>query len=296
MGFWKLFFRLLYEKDVFINASAITFNLFIFFIPFILILFSIVGFMLSYDDALLEINRYAKEFFPARFNAAEAGVVQSTDTIDSLLQPIVERRRVFGMYGFGIMVLTSLALFGCLKHVLFSVFDIEDRVHPVKEFVYNFIAFGLIGGLFVFFSLSLSIIAVFTFNEVTIPFTDYVIELGWLIDLITQIIPIIFTYVLFLAIFRYLSEKKISIKVSAMGALCYTLLFETARFGVGVYFDYALKTYEHVYQSYAILIILSIWTFYSAFLFVVSCIAAKAYQESFCLKEDQLDPAGAVSK
>ncbi|MEX2397727.1 MAG: YhjD/YihY/BrkB family envelope integrity protein, partial [Balneolales bacterium] len=155
----------MYEKDVFINASAITFNLFIFFIPFLLILLSIVGFMLSYDEAIVEVNRYAKEFFPARFNPTNGNVVQNTETIDTLLQPIVERRRVFGLYGFGIMVLTSLTLFSCLKHVLFTVFEIQDRVHPVKEVIYNFFAFGLIGGIFIFFSLTLTFIAVFTFNE-----------------------------------------------------------------------------------------------------------------------------------
>ncbi|MEX0772315.1 MAG: YihY/virulence factor BrkB family protein [Balneolales bacterium] len=285
---------MIYEKDVFINASAITFNLFIFFIPFLLILFSIVGFMLSYDEAVIELNRYVKEFFPARFNAAEGGVTHNTETINSLLQPIVERRRVFGLYGFGIMTLTSLALFGCLKHVLFLVFDIEDRVHPVKEVVYNFFAFGLVGGIFVSFSLSFSIIAVFTFNEVAVPFTEYVIEVGWLVDMITQIIPMLFTFVLFLIIFRYLSEKKISVKVSVIGALCYTVLFETARLGVGVYFDYALKAYEHVYQSYAIFIILSIWAFYSAILFVISCIFAKAYQDSYYLKYKDLNTASGV--
>ncbi|MEX0929879.1 MAG: YihY/virulence factor BrkB family protein [Balneolales bacterium] len=291
MGFWKLFFRLIYEKDVLINASAITFNLFIFFIPFVLILFSIVGFMLSYDDAILEINRYAREFFPASFDATG-----NTSTIESLLLPIIERRRVFGLYGFGIMTLTSLALFGCLKHVLFMVFGIEDRAHPIQEMVYNFFVFGLIGGIFVFFSLSLSLIAVFTFNEVAIPFTDFVINLGWLFDLITQVIPVIFTYVLFLAIFRYLSEKKISLNVSAIGALCYTVMFETARLGVGIYLDYALKAYEHVYQSYAVLIILSIWTFYTALLFVISCIVARAYQEAIYLKDEHMAPSNVYTK
>ncbi|MEX0684757.1 MAG: YihY/virulence factor BrkB family protein [Balneolales bacterium] len=282
MAFWKLFFRLVYEKDVFINASAITFNLFVFLIPFVLILISIVGFLLSYDEAVIEINRYAQDFFPTRYNV-ETGVEHS-ETIDTLLQPIVERRRTFGMYGFGIMILTSLALFGSLKHVLFEVFDIEDRVHPVKEFIYNFFVFGLVGGLFIFFTLSLSMVAIFTFNEVAIPFTDFVINLGWLFDLITQVIPILFTFALFFAIFRYLSEKKISLKVSYIGAFCYTILFETARLGVGVYMDYAMKTYEYVYQSYAIFIILSIWMFYSALLFVISCIVAKAYQDVYYFK------------
>ncbi len=53
------------KKDIFFNASAITFNLFICAVPFVLILISIIGYVLSAEEAFNEIVRYGREFFPS---------------------------------------------------------------------------------------------------------------------------------------------------------------------------------------------------------------------------------------
>jgi uncharacterized BrkB/YihY/UPF0761 family membrane protein len=59
--FWKKAASIASDSDIFFNASAITFNIFICAIPFVLILISIVGFVLSYDKAYDELVRYGEE-------------------------------------------------------------------------------------------------------------------------------------------------------------------------------------------------------------------------------------------
>lgn len=238
---------------------------------------SIVGFVLSHEAAMNEITRYAQEFFPALL---QENVEYSAVLIERLVNPIVQRRGFFGLIGFGILVLTSLALFSCLKHVLFQVFELEDRVHPFKEMFYNFFVFGLIGGVFIFFSMLLSALSVVTFNEINVPFTNYSFQVAWAFELFTRFVPLLITFLLFFVIFRFLTERKISLDVATVGALTYTLLFEVAKYGVGYYFDYAFRTYQNLYQSYTFLIILSVWVFYTAALFVVSSTFARAYKDT----------------
>lgn len=280
--YWRLAGRLAMQKSIFFNASAITFNLFLCAIPFTLILISLVGYLLSIEAAFDEVIRYARELFPSfTFETRGEDIFQGVVTIEQLLMPLVEARRIFGIAGIIILTFFSQGLLHSLKHVLFEVFDIEDRQHPIMELVYNFFTFGVVGGVFLFFTIAISLISLYPVDSISIPFTETVIELGWITEFLTRLIPAVFTPMLFYVIFRYISEKRISRRVSFLAAIIYTVLFETAKYGVGLYLGYALTAYRYYYQGYTIPVIIGIWVFYSAVLFVITAIMARAYQDVY---------------
>lgn len=280
--FFNRTFELLWEKDVYFNASAITFNLFICAIPFVLILTSILGYILSIDAALEEILRYGRELFPAfSFETSSGDVIEGAVTLERLIMPLVSEREIIGIAGLVILIVFAQSLFHTLKHVLFDIHEIKDRKHPVIEIIYNFFTFGIVGGVFVFFSIAIWTISLFNTSELLIPYTEFVIELGWVPDMFTTVIPVGFTFILFYIIYRYISEKRIGIKISLISASLYTLLFEVARIGVSFYLEYALTSYRYLYQGYTILIIIGLWVFYSAFLFVIASILSRSFQEVY---------------
>jgi len=281
-NFWRLIVTLIKKKDVFFSASAITFNLFICAIPFILLMISIIGYVLSYEKAFAEIVRYGQELFPSFTYESKSGdVYRGAITLESLLNPLVGARRIFGIIGTVILIFFSLGFFHSLKHVIFDIFEIKDRRHPILEMVYNFFTFGLVGGVFLFFSLAISLLSIFSFDQFSLPYTEMVFQLRWVYDLLNLVIPIIFTLILFYIIFRYISEKRMQRKVALLAAVIYTALFELAKMGVGYYLDYAMGAYRYFYQGYTILVIIGIWAFYSAALFVITTIIARSYQEVF---------------
>lgn len=285
------------EKDVFHNASAITFNLFICAIPFTLLLISIIGYVLSFEEAFQEIVRYGQELFPSfKYESQRGDVFQGAITLETLLQPLIGARQVFGIVGFVILIFFSQGLFHSVKHVVFDIFDIKDRRHPILELIYNFFTFGLIGGVFIFFSLAISLISLVNINQISLPFTDLVFQLSWVYEWLNILIPILFTFFLFYILFRYISEKRMQPKVALLAAFVYTVLFEIAKYGVGVYLDYAFQAYRYFYHGYTVLVIIGVWAFYSATLLIISVIIAKAYQEVF-LKEKYLteNPYDAIS-
>lgn len=270
------------QKNIFFNASAITFNLVICAIPFTLILISVLGYILSIDAAFEEVIRYARELLPnLNFETQGGDLIEGTLTFEELIMPLVGARQIFGIVGIVILLFFAQGLLHAMKHVIFDIFEFEDRKHPAIQLAYNFFAFGVIGAVFLFFSVLVSIVSLFTLEAIAIPYTDIVIEMGWLPDLLTFLIPIIFTPLLLYAIFRYSSERRIKPRVALVAALSYTLLFELAKFGVGFYIEYALTAYQYFYQGYAILVLLGIWVFYTAALFVFSTIFARAYRDTF---------------
>jgi uncharacterized BrkB/YihY/UPF0761 family membrane protein len=289
--FWKLVVDLAWKKHVFFNASAITFNLFICAIPFTLILISILGYILSIEAAFDELIRYGRELLPRlNFETQSGDLIEGAVTLEDIILPLVGARQIFGIVGLVILLIFSQGLFHTLKHVIFDVFEIEDRKHPAMELIHNFFAFGVIGGVFLFFTMAISIISLFAFDTIVIPYADIEIELGWVSDMLTFVIPVIFAPMLFYAVFRYISERRIHPRVALVAALTYTLLFELAKYGLTVYLEYAMTAYRYFYQGYTVAVILGIWVFYSAVLFVVTTILARAYQDIY------LEPAPAVEK
>lgn len=296
--YWRLVGRLALRKNIFFNASAITFNLFLCAIPFALILISILGYLLSFDAVFDELVRYARELFPAfTFESQGGDLVGGVVTIESLIMPLVEARRIFGIVGLIVLMFFAQGLFHTLKHVLFEVFDIEDRRHPIMELVYNFFAFGVVGGVFLFFTIAISLLSLYPLGSFAIPLTDMNIELVWITEALTLLVPIIFTPLLFYVIFRYISEKRMTRRVAMLSGLTYTLLFEIAKYALGVYLEYALSAYEYFYQGYTVLIIIGIWVFYAAILFVFTAIMARAYQDIFEIEKPSIEktPYTAIS-
>ncbi len=278
--FWNRFIKLVGKKDIFFSASAITFNLFICSIPFVLILISIVGYVLSYEEALQMIIRYGSELLPSfSYQTETSDVIQGSETVENLLDPLIGAREVFGIVGIIVLLFFTQGLLHAIKHVLFDYFDIEERKHPVMQVVYNFFWFGLFGALVFVLSMLISFISFINLSEFSIPFTDIVIELPWIYDFLNFLIPIIFTFVVIYIVFRYLSERRIDRNIAVIGAFAYTLLFEIARLIISGYLEYAFSSYRYFYQGYAILIVIGIWVFYSAFLFVISVSIAKSYYD-----------------
>ncbi len=296
--FWKRVAKLISKKDIFFNASAITFNLFICAIPSVLILISIIGYMLSADEAFNEIVRYGREFFPSfTYETQTDDVFRGAITIESLLKPLVGARQVFGIIGIVVLMFFTQGLMHSLKHVIFDTFDIKERKHPVMDVIYNFFGFGLIGGVFLFFSLAVSTISLFNLSRLEIPYTDVVIELPWIYDVLNLVLPVLLAFIILYVVFRFVSERRIKPRVALMAALSYTALFEIAKFGLSAYIGYAFSTYHYFYQGYTVLILLGVWTFYTALLFVISTVLARAYNDIFVRQQPTVEenPYTAIS-
>lgn len=268
---------LLKGHAIFFNASAITFNLLITSIPFTLILFSLLGYILSIDAAYEQILRFARELLPI----TETGLIN----IESLLQPLIGSRQLFGIVGLVVLTIFAQGLIQSLKHVLFSILQVQERRHPFKENLHNFLAFGVVGGLFVFFGLLVYLISWLAGREWTIPNTDIVIRLGGMLELLTIVIPIVFTFTLIFILFRVGSEQRMSVRTSLIGSGIYSILFEIARLLTGSYLGYAFTRYQYYYKGYTLIIILGFWAFYAAVIYILSAILAKAFEEETQARE-----------
>ena len=275
--YWSRVIELIKVVNVIFNASAITFNLFICAIPFTLILISIIGYILSFDTAYTELVRYGTELLPdITYEQTNSVTVESERIVQALLTPLIQGRNVLGLTGIIIMLFFTQSLFHSLKIVLFNVFDIQNKSHPIKGLLTNFLGLGLLGTVFLFFSLLVSFVSLFELRTIAVPLTEIVIELPWIYELLDLLLPLLFTFMLSFVIFRFMSERKISIPDALQGAALFAILFESAKLLLSLYLSYAITRYEFIYQGYTVIIVLALWVFYLSILFVVSAILLRA--------------------
>ena len=276
-AYWSRVIELFKQVDVIFNASAVTFNLFICAIPFTLILISIIGYVLSIDTAYMELVRYGTELLPdITYEQTNSVTLESERIVQTLLAPLIQGRNVLGITGIIIMLFFTQSLFHSLKLVLFNVFDIQKRSHPLKSILANFLGLGLLGTVFLFFSLLVSFVSLFELRTIAVPLTEIVIELPWVYEVLDMLLPLLFTYMLAFVIFRFMSEREISISDAMQGAALFTVLFESAKLLLSLYLSYAMSRYEFVYQGYTVIIVLALWVFYLSVLFVLSAILLRA--------------------
>jgi len=275
--YWSRVIELIKLVNVIFNASAITFNLFICAIPFTLILISIIGYILSFDAAYTELVRYGTELLPdITYEQTNSVTVESERIVQALLTPLIQGRNVLGLTGIIIMLFFTQSLFHSLKIVLFDIFDIQNKTHPIKGLLTNFLGLGLLGTVFLFFSLLVSFVSLFELRTIAVPLTEIVIELPWIYELLDLLLPLLFTFMLSFVIFRFMSERKISILDALQGAALFAILFESAKLLLSLYLSYAITRYEFVYQGYTVIIVLALWVFYLSILFVISAILLRA--------------------
>ena len=275
--YWSRVIELIKLVNVIFNASAITFNLFICAIPFTLILISIIGYILSFDAAYTELVRYGTELLPdITYEQTNSVTVESERIVQALLTPLIQGRNVLGLTGIIIMLFFTQSLFHSLKIVLFDIFEIQNKSHPIKGLLTNFLGLGLLGTVFLFFSLLVSFVSLFELRTIAIPLTEIVIELPWIYELLDLLLPLLFTFMLSFVIFRFMSERKISILDALQGAALFAILFESAKLLLSLYLSYAITRYEFVYQGYTVIIVLALWVFYLSILFVISAILLRA--------------------
>ena len=276
-AYWSRVIELVKQVDVIFNASAVTFNLFICAIPFTLILISIIGYVLSIDTAYTELVRYGTELLPdITYEQTNSVTLESERIVQTLLAPLIQGRNVLGITGIIIMLFITQSLFHSLKLVLFNVFDIQKRSHPLKSILANFLGLGLLCTVFLFFSLLVSFVSLFELRTIAVPLTEIVIELPWVYEVLDMLLPLLFTYMLAFVIFRFMSEREISISDAMQGAALFTVLFESAKLLLSLYLSYAMSRYEFVYQGYTVIIVLALWVFYLSVLFVLSAILLRA--------------------
>jgi membrane protein len=265
------------DDHMWIMASAIAFNFIICIIPFMLILFSILGMYLSSAERISDVQVYLDKVLtlpePLKSNITNqvlkrVGEISSHTTITSIIGIIV-------------LLWTSSGLFSTIRDALNKIYKISiDIFYLLGKFK------DIVMVLFVSVFFILSVASTSLFSIVTskgIGFLDQYVNISFANAIITAVLGLIFSFLMFYIIHRIVPHGQVNKKAALVAATSSAVMFELLKYLFTIYLV-SFSNFALVYGAYAALVSIIFWIYYSSFIFVLGAEIGQLYNEKRLLK------------
>ena len=264
---WRLEWRLSVEtikaflnNDDWLNAAAISFYAILSFIPFLLLMVSVLGY-LTHGQTYGDLDQLDKLLEPLQ----AYGFV--TPELTGELRRLVQARGAIGVTGFIVLLATGGAVFRGLE---LSVARIWNQRHKAIGLGAALTSRLVVGG--VIMSLCLLLVISEWILGVALPLLDKH-QPSWFADIQDQVpVGTVMTRLLVVGGVMIMLKVLTRFKVGWMPALRAGLLFTVLWWLAAVGFQFYLQHAElnAVYGSFAAIMVVVLWTFYSAIILLLS--------------------------
>ena len=274
--FYDYYLVKLYDRlethHIFLFSSSLAFSVFICIIPIVLLLFWLLGIFLTGYTVENQIHTFITTIIPYPEYAEYVNEI-----IDERIDELIDYKNVAGWIGVVGLFFAGSTLFSSIRVVLNKIngTDIDVNFFLGKLRDLALIIFMLIGFIF--------IAILFPFLDLLRNFSEQVAELAFLQygifqRVFTTLFSGIIIFSIFWLIYNFVPSVKIKKKSVTVGALWAVLLWILAKEIFGIYvFDFA--NFGRVYGTYAIIVVLAFWIYYSALVFILGAEIGKLYDE-----------------
>lgn len=258
------------SEHIMIHGASLAFSIMICLIPWALLLFSAIGFFLSFEETMELVEEYINQFIP--LPGYEDEIRQE---IQSRLLDLVEYRQTAGIIGlFGVLWLSTF-LFGVARTILNEIFKANTRKNILLEKLRDFRMLLIIGTLFL-----IALIGT-TFAYILKQFLIERIEILaqiWIPGTIPILIGYVFTFLMFLILYRFLPYVRLPFDVVIVATLVASVLWEIAKYLFGLYIG-NFANITRIYGAVALLAVTAFWLYYSSIVFLIGAVIGQLYRE-----------------
>ena len=255
--------KILADNGLFL-ASALAFNLLLYFIPLSLLMISLLGYtVLDSEQAMNEVQSTLKAFLP-----------RSQQALADNLSAIVADRGLLGFFGFASFMIFSTFLFGSVRAVLNRVFQVEQDRTLMKGIGGDLLMMGLTGLLL--------LLALGTTWPLTLAMTiseRYPSWSGFLqpgLIVLGKLFSVAVTALLFYALYRFSPAATLSNRALMIASVTGTGLFQLAKWGFAWYVGIAQQSLG-LYGALGGLMFLFVWLYYASVVFIIGAEFGWAY-------------------
>ena len=265
------------EDNVLFLAGGIAFNILLAAVPFFLLLFAGVTYLLPiiYRGQVDSAN--AVSFFIDRLLPAHA---ESPDSpIHKFVTDILRTRRTFTIYGAVGFIWFSTRLFGSLRTVLADVFDIENERGIIQGKLFD-IELTIVGTLLFVASTAINLYLTLA----TTRGVELLGRLGIPNDVMGtveyyagRVLAFVFLALMFFSLYKYLPVRRVRWRSAWIGALFTSVMFEAARWIFSIY----VRTFNpgSLYTgTLTAIVVVVVWTYYAAMIFILGGEVGQVYE------------------
>lgn len=274
-SFWGVVKRTIegaYEDNLPFLASALSFDVILTAIPFLVVLLAVVGTLVQHQITTqqMDLEELLRRFMPTIRGPSDAAV----RNVERILEQVVASRGQLTLVGLPLFVYTSTRLFGGLRAALNEVFDTEERrswqVGKLIDLV-----FVLLTGTLMLLSALLPALEARTIGDLH-ESGGFLLE--WMYRLSLEIVAFGFSVVLFLAVFKVLPSRRIGWRTAVVAAVFCALAFELAKRLYALYVANFVTLDRLASNANAgAFFLLIIWIYYTNCVFLIGGEIAEAY-------------------
>ncbi|MCR4340381.1 MAG: YihY/virulence factor BrkB family protein [Gemmatimonadaceae bacterium] len=253
------------EDNIFFLAGGIAFNLLLAIVPFFLLLAGGLGYFLEHTPEVRarEIATLVATLLPMESTDASQPVVR-------LLMQILESRGTVQLVSAIGFVWFSTRLFGSVRSVLASIFDIETDRGIIAGKIFDIKVTIVATVLLVGYVVLSAYLALATTQGSTL-----LVELGLRRDVmgdveytIGRIVAFTSIAILFFSLYKFLPKRKIRWQMALVAATFSSVMFEIAKYAFGILIV-SFSPQTMYTGTVAAAVITVIWVYYGALIFIL---------------------------
>ena len=258
------------DDDIFFLAGGIAFNLLLAALPFLLLLIAVFGYVLkrAVDDPEQAAVNYVLSILPP-----SQRIVVLTRT---LVREVVAGRTQFGVVGLILFIWTSTRLFGSLRSVLKHIFDLPEERPIIAGKIFDLQMVLVAGSLFVLNTGTTIIVE--AAQSYGVEWLGLAGRHEWevLQRASARLLAFGFILLAFLLIYRYLPKHRTPWRIALVAAVFTSVVWEMLK-GAFAWYVSTVADYRTTYGTLATLVLLVLWVYYSAIVFVLGGEVAQVY-------------------
>ncbi len=230
-------------------AAGVAYWAFFSLFPLLLFLVAIGSFILASEQVYGRVVNFAGQIFPG-----------SQDLIQQNIQQVLALRGPVGLIGLVGLVWSASEAFDALSRHINRAWSIA---RPRAAWQYRLLALGMIGalaGLLVLSLLSTAVVNLLT--GLQIPLGGSLSIYGTALwNILASLVPAIFTFLMFLSLYRWVPHTKVKWSQAMWGAVVATLAWQLAASVFAWFLHSGLVQYQLIYGSLGTVVALMLWIY-----------------------------------
>ncbi len=267
------------EHHVFLFAGGLAFSIFLCIIPFVLIIFAVLGNLLDSSYVQFQINTLIETIIPySRYSEFVKKIIFNR------INEVIEYRNIAGIIGgFGLLFAAS-SLFSSMRTILNKVYGVEFDVNifiaKLRDFALVFMV------IIIFFLTTISMPTIDLLRQKAGEWTVFsFLSNGIFSHLIFSLLSLLLIFIVFSVLYFTVPIRKLGRKATFMSALWAAILWEAAKQLFG-YYLYNFAAFNRIYGAYALVVVVAFWIYYSSVVFIVGAEIGHLYFERNFVKND----------
>lgn len=266
------------DHHIFLLGGGLAFSLFVCIIPFVLIIFALLGNILDSNYMQFQINYFIDTIIPYYTYSEFVKKI-----IFSRINEVIEYRTVAGIIGISGLLFAASGLFSSMRTVLNKVFGVESDVNFILAKLRDFAMVVMVILFFFFSTILMPILDVLRQAATQWKFLSF-FSSGIFEHFLFSLISFAIIFVVFFLLYVTVPLRKLSRKTTVISALWAALLWEGAKQIFG-YYIYNFSSFGKIYGTYALVVVVAFWIYYSSVVFIIGAEIGRLYHERKIIKE-----------